>query len=118
MLGEESRLDTCVAILTLERTPFSGSIKLHRFNVNTILAASSAAEPREEAKCVLKIGSVCNKDDVRAIREHMNHHWGGNDLGAPQRSQLIHHTKPGTVTNYLLLISEVILGLFCAPRQR
>lgn len=54
MLGKESRLDTCAAILMPERTsPHAASIKLSTFNVNTILADLAAAEPNEgECVCV------------------------------------------------------------------
>lgn len=49
---------------------------------------------------------VSNMGDVRAIRERMNHHWGGNDLGAPQRRVNYSITPElGTITHYLLLIS-------------
>lgn len=115
MLGEESRLDTCAAILTQEQTSSQGLSNYPLFNVNTILAAEPAAEPREEVcvgvcVCVKEIRCVSNMDDVRAIREHMNHHWGGNDLGAPRRRvnySII--TEPGSTTHYLLLIPQVIL---------
>lgn len=76
------------------------------------MAASPATEPREEVKCacVKETVCVCNMDDVRAIREPMNHHWGGNDLGAPQRR--VNYSiipEPGSITHYLSLISEAIL---------
>lgn len=60
--------------------------------------------------CDTEILLVPNMDDVRAIRDHMNHYPGGNDPRAPQRRvnySII--TEPGSIKHYLLLISEVIL---------
>lgn len=111
MLGEESRLDTCAAIRMPKPTSSRGlsNYTQCKYNIGS-LVCRRAKRGSSVYVCVKETVCVSNMDDVRAIREHMNHHWGGNDLGAPRRRVNYSITPElGSITHYLLVVSEVIL---------